>query len=84
MLYSRGLVGSPMIEPGKTGAYLALFSEIGFILLVTTLAGALAGYWIDKQIGSLPIFVVLGLLVGLALGAGAVYRLITRFLSKFG
>jgi len=84
MLYSRGLVGSPMIEPGKTGAYLALFSEIGFILLVTTLAGALGGYWIDKQIGSLPIFVVLGLLVGLGIGAGAVYRLITRFLSKFG
>ena len=30
-----------MIEPGRTGAYLALFSEIGIILLVTTLAGAL-------------------------------------------
>jgi ATP synthase protein I len=84
MLYSRGLVGSPVIEPGKTGAYLALFSEIGFILLVTTLAGALSGYWIDKQIGTLPIFVVLGLLAGLGVGAGAVYRLINRFLTKFG
>jgi len=32
-----------MIGPGQTGVYFALFTEIGFILLVTTLAGALAG-----------------------------------------
>ncbi|HEY6058751.1 MAG TPA: AtpZ/AtpI family protein [Candidatus Limnocylindrales bacterium] len=72
-----------MIEPGRTWAYFALFSEIGLVLLVTTLAGVLAGYWLDQQLGSLPIFVVVGLLVGLAAGARAVYRLITRFLASF-
>ena len=71
-----------MIEPGKGGAYLALFSEIGFVLLVTTLVGTLAGYWLDKQIGTIPVFVLVGLLVGMSIGALAAYRLITRFLAR--
>ena len=71
-----------MIEPGRTGAYLALLSEIGLILLATTLIGVLAGYWLDKQIGTLPIFVLIGLAVGLAAGGLSVYRLINRFLTR--
>src|SRR6185436_12808406 len=82
LLYSRGLVRLPMIEPGRTGAYLALFSEIGFILLVTTLGGALGGRWIDLQIGVSPLFLLVGLLGGLAAGALVVYRLISRFLAS--
>ena len=72
-----------MIEPGQAGAYLALFSEIGAIILVTTLAGALAGPWVDGQIGSSPLFIVAGLLGGLGIGARGVYALIQRFLARF-
>ena len=72
-----------MIEPGKGAAYLALFSEIGLVLLVATLLGALAGYWVDKQLGTVPVFALIGLLGGMAAGARAVYRLITRFLARF-
>jgi F0F1-type ATP synthase assembly protein I len=72
-----------MIEPGRTGAYLALFSEIGFILLATTLIGSLVGHWVDQQLGLVvPLFLLGGLLGGLAIGALAVYRLITRFLAR--
>ena len=71
-----------MIEPGRTGAYLALFSEIGIILLVTTLAGALGGHWVDLQLGVSPLFLLAGLLGGLAAGALVVYRLISRFLAS--
>jgi F0F1-type ATP synthase assembly protein I len=66
----------------KLGAYFALFSEIGLVLFVTTMAGALAGHWLDLQIGTNPIFVVAGFLAGAALGAVADYRLITRFLVR--
>lgn len=71
-----------MIEPGKGGAYLALFSEIGLIILVTTLGGSLVGYWVDRQLNTVPVFVMVGLLIGLTAGARAVYRLITRFLAR--
>ena len=71
------------METGRVGAYLALFSEIGLVLLVTTLAGVFAGYWVDTQLGTLPIFVLVGLAAGMGAGAVAVRRLINRFLASF-
>jgi ATP synthase protein I len=68
---------------GRLSAYFALFSEIGLVFLVTTLAGALAGHWLDGQLGTNPLLVVIGLLGGFGLGAIAVHRLVTRFLAKF-
>ena len=71
-----------MIEPGRTGAYLALFTEIGFVLFVLTLGGALGGHWLDQQLGiRFPIFLLTGLLLGMAAGALGIRRLINRFLA---
>ena len=70
------------MEPGRAGAYLALFSEIGFILLVTTLGGVLLGYWIDQRLDTIPIFVLVGFLGGAGIGAFGIYRLISRFLAR--
>jgi ATP synthase protein I len=67
--------------PGRTFGYFALFSEVGIVLLVTVLAGVLGGYWADQQLGTLPLFLLVGLFVGLGVGARAVYRLINRFLA---
>ena len=72
-----------MIEPGRTGGYLALFSEIGFILLVTTLAGVGIGYWVDTRLNTLPVFVMVGLFIGLIVGARGIWVLIKRFLASF-
>jgi Putative F0F1-ATPase subunit Ca2+/Mg2+ transporter len=65
------------------GAYFALFSEIGVLLLVTTLAGVGAGYWADQRLGTLPVFVLLGFFAGAGIGAVGIWRLITRFLKRF-
>ena len=65
------------------GAMFALFSEIGMVLLVTTLAGVAAGYWADQRLGTLPVFVLIGFLAGAGLGALAIHRLLTRFLKRF-
>ena len=66
------------------GGYLALFSEIGLLLLVTTLAGVAAGYWVDQQLGTLPVFVLVGFLAGAGAGTVGIWRLISRFLARFG
>lgn len=71
------------MEPGKGGAYFALFSEIGLVLLVATLAGIGVGYFVDTRLGTLPIFVLIGFLIGAGVGARGVYRLVTRFLASF-
>ena len=72
-----------MNDLGRMGAYLALFSEIAIILLVTTLLGVLGGYWLDQRLGTLPIFTLVGMLCGFGLGGVGVWRLITRFLARF-
>jgi F0F1-type ATP synthase assembly protein I len=71
-----------VIEPGKGGAYLALFGEMGFALLVTTLIGALGGRWVDGQLGTLPIFSIVGFLAGAGAGARIMYQLVNRFLAN--
>jgi len=62
--------------------YFALFTEIGLVLFVMTLGFALGGAWLDDQLHTKPLFIVLGFLVGAGLGAVADYRLITRFLKR--
>jgi len=70
-----------VIEPGRGAAYAVLFSEIGLSLLVTTLVGVLGGYWIDQQLGTVPIFAITGFLLGAGSGSVLIYRLVSRFLK---
>jgi F0F1-type ATP synthase assembly protein I len=63
-------------------AYFALFTEIGLVLFVTTLGGALGGHWLDQQLQTSPLFVIGGFLAGALLGAVVDYRLVTRFLKR--
>jgi ATP synthase protein I len=69
-----------MIEPGRGFGYLVLFSEIGVSLLVTTLIGVLVGYWADEQIGTLPLFLIVGFFAGAGAGTLMIVRLVSRFL----
>jgi F0F1-type ATP synthase assembly protein I len=70
-----------MIEPGRGMAYVALFSEIGISLLVTTLLGVLVGYWADGQLGTLPVLTLVGFFAGAGSGTLMIYRLVSRFLK---
>jgi F0F1-type ATP synthase assembly protein I len=70
-----------MIEPGRGWAYVALFSEIGISLLVTTLLGVLVGYWADGRLGTIPVFTMIGFFAGAGSGALMIYRLVNRFLK---
>jgi F0F1-type ATP synthase assembly protein I len=71
-----------MNDPGKASGYIALFSEIAFILLFTVLAGTLAGYWLDQRLGTIPVFVLVGFAIGTISGAIGCWRLMTRFLKR--
>lgn len=62
------------------GAYIALFSQIGISLLIANLGGALLGHWVDGQLNSGPIFLILGFVGGFVAGAVAAARLVQRML----
>jgi F0F1-type ATP synthase assembly protein I len=71
-----------MNDLGKASAYIALFSEIAFVLLVAVLAGVFGGYWLDQRLGTIPIFVLVGFAIGGTGGAIGCWRLIARFLAQ--
>jgi len=62
------------------GAYLALFSQIGISLLIANLGGALLGHWIDGQLNSGPLLLILGFIGGFTAGAVVAARLVQRTL----
>ena len=73
-----------MTESGRGWAYVVLFSEIGISLLVTTLVGALAGHWVDGQVGTtFPVFMLIGFFLGAGAGTVMIIRLVSRFLKSF-
>ena len=65
---------------GSKGAFIALFSQIGISLLIANLGGALLGHWIDGQLNSGPIFLILGFIGGFTAGAVVAARLVQRTL----
>jgi F0F1-type ATP synthase assembly protein I len=71
-----------MNDPAKASAYIAVFSEIGFVLLFTVLAGTLAGDWLDQRLGTSPIVALVGFAIGTGSGALACWRLMTRFIKR--
>ena len=49
---------------------------IGFYIAACILLGILGGLWLDNRFDKSPLFVVAGLLLGLALAGYGVYRMI--------
>ena len=84
-LESDRLPGSPvgLTSIGGKGAYVVLFSQIGFTLLVANLGGALLGHWVDGLLGSGPLLLVVGFIVGFAVGAVGAAQLVMRALRRF-
>ncbi len=72
-----------MNDWGRAAEYLSLFTQIAGAILLPVLIGILGGAWVDEQVHTLPLFLLIGLLLGMASGGLIVYRLISRFLSRY-
>jgi ATP synthase protein I len=60
---------------------MALMTAILSQLVGSILAGIFLGRWLDETIGTFPLFLIIGLLLGLATGVLAMLRLISHFFS---
>jgi F0F1-type ATP synthase assembly protein I len=55
----------------------AIASEVGLALAASVLAGTFIGVWLDGRFASgIPIFTVVGALVGLVAGVGSMSKLV--------
>lgn len=68
----------------KTLRALSLVSGLGFSIAVCLVASVLAGHWLDDQFRTQPLFLIVGILLGL-LGVGAmIYSLIGAWKKNEG
>ena len=57
---------------------LAGISSVGIGLVVSTLMGAGAGYWLDKQFHTDPFILLAGMILGIAAGFLNIFRYIGK------
>lgn len=60
----------------------ALMSAILSQLVGSVLIGIFGGRWLDKRIETEPLFLIIGLLIGLAAGTYSTIRLIQHFFQE--
>jgi ATP synthase protein I len=60
---------------------MALMSAILSQLVGSVLIGIFLGRWMDRMIGTEPLFLIIGLMLGLAAGIFAMLRLVRHFFS---
>jgi len=60
----------------------AWFTGMGWAIAVSIALGVFIGYWVDGKTGTHPVFLLLGLGLGLAVGLLSAGRMLMRFLSE--
>ena len=71
------------IEAGMSKWVAALrLTGVGFFIGACILLGIVAGIWIDNKLGTEPIFVITGLVAGIAIAVYGVYRMLLPLLNN--
>ncbi|MDN7241788.1 AtpZ/AtpI family protein [Planococcus sp. N028] len=60
---------------------MALYSAILSQLVGSVLIGLFTGMWLDEKFGTAPLFLIIGLLTGLAIGVWAMLMTVQKFES---
>jgi ATP synthase protein I len=69
-------------DPDRNGLKsMALMSTILAQLAGTTLMGIFSGRWLDARLGTEPLFLVIGLLLGLTAGTYSMFLSLRHFFS---
>jgi ATP synthase protein I len=54
---------------------------VGFFIVTCILGGTFAGLWLDGKLDTRPLFMIIGLLAGLAAAAYGVYQMVRPLMS---
>ena len=55
---------------------------VGFFIGVCIVSGILAGLWLDTRLGTEPVFILVGLVIGVAVAVYGVYRMLLPVMSS--
>lgn len=63
---------------------LALVTQLGATMAISIVIGVVVGLWVDRQLGTMPLFTLLLSLVGISAGSIYAYRLISESIVAAG
>jgi ATP synthase protein I len=58
------------------------FIGVGFYIAGAVILGILGGHWLDGKLDSAPIFLIIGLIIGLAAAVLGVYNMLKPFIEN--
>ncbi len=60
----------------------AWFTGMGWAIAIAIVIGVLVGNWLDGRAGNHPLFLLIGLVLGLAVGLLSAGRMLLRYLNS--
>lgn len=65
---------TPRKQTGKGGSTVAPYLDLGFRFALSIAITTYAGYWLDSKLNTLPLFLIIGLILGATSGFFTIYR----------
>jgi len=60
------------------------FLGLGWVIVLSILIGLVGGLWLDRRLDTTPLFMILGLVLGVAAAARTTYRMIKEMRPNAG
>lgn len=57
------------------------FAGIGWFIAIAIVLGTLGGVWLDRRLDVAPLFLLIGLALGVSVGFYGTYRMVMTFLT---
>ena len=57
---------------------------VGWYVAICIVGGVWGGVWLDEKLGASPLFLLIGLMLGLVIAGAGVYRLLAALVSADG
>ena len=57
---------------------------VGWYVAICIVGGVWGGVWLDEKLGTSPLFLLIGLMLGLVIAGAGVYRLLVALVSADG
>ena len=71
-------------EGSRVAANVLRFTGMGWSIAIAVIVGVVLGDWLDGKAGTHPLFLILGILLGLASSMLIVIRLLLDFIRESG
>ena len=71
-----------MKEDNKKISIPSIILEVGYEISIPLVLCVIAGVWLDKKFGTLPLFLLLGIFISLFITGFGIYKILKKYLKE--